>query len=129
MEKTSESKDYDDFIGDLPSGNPRYAVYDFEYQKGDEGIRNKLCFYTWSVSYCRVWHEGSISERAWLLIWLLFLHVYMLMQSVVSNRNPDDARIKQKMVYASSKDALRKSLVGISTEIQGTDLSEVAYDT
>ena len=53
----------------------------------------------------------------------------MLMQSVVSNRNPDDARIKQKMVYASSKDALRKSLVGISTEIQGTDLSEVAYDT
>lgn len=53
------------------------------------------------------------------------------------------------MVYASSKvpfsrlalpsaqhqtrhraqDALRKSLVGIASEIQGTDLSEVAYDT
>jgi len=31
------------------------------------------------------------------------------------------------MVYASSKDALRRSLNGIATEIQGTDFSEVAY--
>ncbi|EPQ27824.1 uncharacterized protein PFL1_04569 [Pseudozyma flocculosa PF-1] len=43
--------------------------------------------------------------------------------------SPDDAKIKQKMIYASSKDALRKSLVGISTEIQGTDFSEVSYET
>lgn len=33
------------------------------------------------------------------------------------------------MLYASSKDALRKSLVGISSEIQGTDMSEVAHET
>jgi len=90
VEKTSESKDYDEFIGDLPPEEPRYAVYDFEYQKGDEGIRNKLCFFTWT---------------------------------------PDESRIKKKMLYASSKDALRKALVGIATEVQGTDLSEVAYDT
>lgn len=32
------------------------------------------------------------------------------------------------MLYASSKDALRKALVGIAAEIQGTDLSEVSYD-
>lgn len=32
------------------------------------------------------------------------------------------------MVFASSKDALRRSLVGISTEIQGTDFSEVAHE-
>lgn len=37
--------------------------------------------------------------------------------------------MKQKMLYASSKDALRKALVGIATEIQGTDLSEVSYET
>lgn len=43
--------------------------------------------------------------------------------------SPDESKIKQKMVYASSKDAIRKSLVGISTEIQGTDFSEVSYDT
>lgn len=42
--------------------------------------------------------------------------------------SPDEAKIKEKMLYASSKDALRRSLVGIANEIQGTDSSEVAYD-
>lgn len=31
------------------------------------------------------------------------------------------------MLYASSKDAIRRSLVGIANEIQGTDYSEIAY--
>lgn len=31
------------------------------------------------------------------------------------------------MLYASSKDAIRRSLVGIANEIQATDFSEVAY--
>ncbi|KAF7299651.1 Actin depolymerizing factor [Mycena chlorophos] len=42
--------------------------------------------------------------------------------------SPDDAKIKAKMVAASSKDALRRSLVGIAVEIQGTDYSEIAYE-
>jgi len=42
---------------------------------------------------------------------------------------PDSSRVKQKMLYASSKDALRKKLVGVSCEIQGTDYSEVDYHT
>jgi cofilin len=41
------------------------------------------------------------------------------------NRIPDTARVRQKMLYASSKDAIRRSLVGIAIEIQGTDASEV----
>jgi Cofilin/tropomyosin-type actin-binding protein len=44
-------------------------------------------------------------------------------------RSPDGAKIKNKMVFASSKDALRRSLVGIATEIQGTDFDEIAYET
>ncbi len=32
------------------------------------------------------------------------------------------------MLYASSKDALRKKLVGISTEIQATDASEISFE-
>lgn len=32
------------------------------------------------------------------------------------------------MIYASSKDALRRALNGIAAEIQGTDYSEVAYE-
>jgi len=43
--------------------------------------------------------------------------------------SPDDAKIKDKMVFASSRDALRRSLVGVAVEIQGTDNSEVAFET
>lgn len=39
------------------------------------------------------------------------------------------AKIRDKMVTASSREALRRSLDGIAAEIQGTDYSEVAYDT
>ncbi|MFF2127109.1 actin-binding ADF family protein [Streptomyces olivochromogenes] len=42
---------------------------------------------------------------------------------------PDTAKVKQKMVFASSKEALRRSLVGIAVEIQGTEYSEVAYES
>jgi len=41
---------------------------------------------------------------------------------------PDTAKIKDKMLTASSKDAVKKPLVGISTEIQATDASEIDYD-
>jgi hypothetical protein len=44
-------------------------------------------------------------------------------------RSPDDAKVKQKMLFASSKEALKRSLVGVAAEIQGTDFSEVAYDS
>jgi len=42
--------------------------------------------------------------------------------------NPSGARIKQKMVYASSKTALQARL-GLSSEIQATDYDEVDYNT
>jgi len=42
---------------------------------------------------------------------------------------PDSAKIKEKMVYSSSKDALKRSLTGIALEIQGTDFDEVSYAT
>ncbi|KAG0064293.1 cofilin, partial [Podila epicladia] len=42
--------------------------------------------------------------------------------------SPDNAPIRAKMVYASSKDALRKQLQGIGAEIQGTDFDEVTHE-
>ncbi|KAF8414953.1 actin depolymerizing factor [Boletus edulis BED1] len=42
---------------------------------------------------------------------------------------PDNAKVKSKMVFASSRDALRRKLDGIALEIQGTDLDEVSYET
>jgi len=38
---------------------------------------------------------------------------------------PDSAKIKSKMLYASTKDAVRKKLVGVAVEIQATDLAEI----
>lgn len=53
----------------------------------------------------------------------------VLMKEWWRTRSPDDAKIKQKMLFASSKEALRRSLVGVATEIQATDYSEVAYES
>ena len=38
---------------------------------------------------------------------------------------PDTAKIKPKMLYASSKANFKKKLVGIGAEIQATDLAEI----
>jgi cofilin len=38
---------------------------------------------------------------------------------------PDTAKVKAKMVYAGSKDALTRALVGVATKVHATDLSEL----
>jgi len=43
--------------------------------------------------------------------------------------SPDNAPVRAKMIYSSSKDALRRALAGIHAEVQGTDFSEVAHET
>lgn len=42
--------------------------------------------------------------------------------------SPDVAKVKSKMLYASSKDALRKKLEGIATEVQATEPGEITYE-
>jgi len=42
--------------------------------------------------------------------------------------SPDVAPIKSKMTYSASKDAFRKKLVGIASEVQATDSAEISYD-
>lgn len=49
VEKTVEDGTYDDFVACLPENDCRYAVYDLEYTSGNEGVRNKICFYTWYI--------------------------------------------------------------------------------
>ena len=45
-----------------------------------------------------------------------------------NGRAPDDAPIKQKMLYASSKDAIIKKLNGVDKSLQGTDYDEIEFD-
>merc|ERR1712025_1294117 len=42
---------------------------------------------------------------------------------------PDTARIKKKMLYSSSFDALKKALVGVHKYIQATDMSEASEES
>ncbi|GJS86721.1 actin-depolymerizing factor 2 [Tanacetum coccineum] len=42
--------------------------------------------------------------------------------------SPDTARVRSKMIYASSKDRFKRELDGIQVELQATDASEVGLD-
>jgi len=42
---------------------------------------------------------------------------------------PDVANIKDKMLYASSKDALKKAFVGVFTELQANDKGDLDFNT
>jgi len=42
---------------------------------------------------------------------------------------PENAKVKKKMLYSSSFDALKRALVGIHKYIQATDISEASEET
>lgn len=44
------------------------------------------------------------------------------------SRSPDTAGVKSKMVYAGSKDALTRVLVGVATKLTATDRSELTLE-
>jgi len=39
--------------------------------------------------------------------------------------SPDTARVKAKMLYASTKDTFRQALDGVQLELQATDMAEI----
>jgi cofilin len=41
---------------------------------------------------------------------------------------PETAKIKAKMLYPATKDAMKKALVGIGAELQATDASEISQE-
>ncbi|KAL0223262.1 hypothetical protein P9112_002652 [Eukaryota sp. TZLM1-RC] len=43
--------------------------------------------------------------------------------------SPETSPVKSKMLYAATKDAVKRNFQGIAQEIQATDLSEIDYDT
>ncbi|KAI8892968.1 hypothetical protein BC833DRAFT_610060 [Globomyces pollinis-pini] len=43
--------------------------------------------------------------------------------------NPDSGKIKSRMLYASSKNALKLKLNGVHTEVQCTDWEELAFES
>lgn len=45
------------------------------------------------------------------------------------SRCPDDSKIGDKMIYASTKDTIKKSFSGLSLEFQANDKADFDYDT
>jgi len=43
--------------------------------------------------------------------------------------SPDDAGVMAKMVYASSKEALKRALTGIATELQANDADDIEWNS
>ncbi|KAH0812712.1 hypothetical protein GEV33_010078 [Tenebrio molitor] len=60
---------------------------------------------------CQGTAESSKKQKLFLMSWC-----------------PDTAKVKKKMLYSSSFDALKKSLVGVQKYIQATDLSEASQE-
>jgi len=62
--------------------------------------------------------KKNLKAVSGILNWivLFFLH----------NRCPETANVRRKMLYAASKDALKKKLVGMTHEIQATEYADLA---
>eukprot|EP00914_Ancora_sagittata_P012335 GHVO01023741.1.p1 GENE.GHVO01023741.1~~GHVO01023741.1.p1 ORF type:complete len:150 (-),score=18.07 GHVO01023741.1:328-756(-) len=89
LDKVSESGDFDEFVGQLPEQEGRYAVFDFPCKLDNGTERKFLMFFQWC---------------------------------------PDAAPVRSKMLFASSKDALKKKLDGIYMEFQASELADLKVE-
>ncbi|XP_012264854.1 cofilin/actin-depolymerizing factor homolog [Athalia rosae] len=93
---------------------PREATYDAflaDLQKGGaEECRYGLFDFEYTHQ-CQGTSEASKKQKLFLMSWC-----------------PDTAKIKKKMLYSSSFDALKKSMVGVHKSIQATDHAEASEE-
>ncbi|CAG8240006.1 unnamed protein product, partial [Penicillium nalgiovense] len=79
VDKTSENRNYEDFVHDLPPTECRWVVYDFQDER--DGVnRNKMVFISW------------------------------------------------KMLFPSSKEALRRNFTIVAVDINARDLGDVSRE-
>ena len=102
---------FDDFKNALPDNDCRYAVYDFDYVNADNCQFKKICFIMWSPDNRRAPRRRTARRRSFADA------------SFRANASP----IKNKMMYASTKDFFKQLLPGIAIELQATEKSEVDH--
>eukprot|EP00088_Acartia_fossae_P036530 TRINITY_DN37753_c0_g1_i1.p1 TRINITY_DN37753_c0_g1~~TRINITY_DN37753_c0_g1_i1.p1 ORF type:complete len:148 (+),score=32.16 TRINITY_DN37753_c0_g1_i1:176-619(+) len=82
-----------------------------EYEKFVEALPSNECRYViYDLEYDLEGGEGK-RNKFFLISW-----------------SPDTAPIRQKMLFASTKNALKTSLSGLAIEVQATDVTEVEYE-
>lgn len=96
-------------VGDRESS---YDDFLNDLTKGGEG-ECRYGLYDFEYEHqCQGTTETSKKQKLFLMSWC-----------------PDTAKIKKKMLYSSSFDALKKSLVGVQKYIQATDRSEASKES
>ncbi|CAG9572984.1 unnamed protein product [Danaus chrysippus] len=91
--------------------NAEYEQFLEDLQKGGTGECRYGLFDFEYTHQCQGTSEASKKQKLFLMSWC-----------------PDTAKVKKKMLYSSSFDALKKSLVGVQKYIQATDLSEASQE-
>ncbi|KAH6955179.1 hypothetical protein DER45DRAFT_572263 [Fusarium avenaceum] len=102
VEHASESKDYDEFREKLINATSKS-------RSGAVGKGPRYAVYDFEYSLAS---GDGIRNKITFIAW-----------------SPDDAGIQPKMIYASSKEALKRTLTGIAHEHQANDSDDIEYDT
>ena len=114
LKTANKDATYDDFCKEFPVDKCRYGVCDCEYTDPKTGgQRNKIAFFVWCApTNSPSQRRGASPRGAWPR------GRTVLDMNLRHGRCPDNAKVKDKMLYASSKDELKKRLVGIAVEMQ-----------
>lgn len=128
VEKVSPQSEYEAFLGDLPEAECRWGVFDLEYDT-DDGKRTKLVFIHWYVIDPFFSKFFFLNKKTTAFFFSCYMYIVLGLAITYDRRSPDSAKIKDKMLAASSREALRRSLVGIHAEVQASEYSEVDFET
>jgi len=104
----------DEKVIDIEKYGERNSTYD-DYLKclEDFGAECRYALYDFEYEHqCQGTTEKTTKQKLFLMTWC-----------------PDCAKVKHKMLYCSSFDALKAQLTGVGKIIQATDLSEASYES
>lgn len=121
------AKKYKYIIFKLSDGNKEIVVEEASDNKDWEAFREKL------ISATTKSKTGAVGKGPRYAVY----DVEYELASGEGTRNkitfiawsPDDAGVMAKMVYASSKEALKRTLTGLAAELQANDTDDIEYDS
>jgi len=64
----------------------------------------------------------------WMVVGMSPSLLLLLLSYINQSRAPESAKVKAKMVYAGSKEAIKRALVGVGIHLNATDKSELEWD-